>query len=78
MIDPDKYEADAIAVAGERGGEYLDSLGKTDLATMSDDEWRSLIAVVVGGYVERMGEIAQSFADEASKINKKVAHGRIP
>jgi hypothetical protein len=77
MIDPDQYESDALGVAGERGGEYLDSIGKTDLATMTEEEWQALIAVICGGYVERMGEIAQSFVQAADTINRKVGHDRV-
>lgn len=77
MIDPDQYEADALGAAGERGGEYLDSIGKTDLATMTLDEWQVFIQVVVGGYVERMDEIAQSFVQAADTIKKKVRHDRV-
>lgn len=50
MIDPTKLEMDAVKYGGVMGGEYLDSIGKTDLATLSADEWESFLLCVVGGY----------------------------
>lgn len=32
-------EADAIARGGQAAGDYLDSIGKTDLAALTPDEW---------------------------------------
>lgn len=40
------FEDQAIRAASDAAGEYLDALGKTDLATMSRDEWRQLLEVV--------------------------------
>lgn len=38
--------------AAVKAGEHLDSLGKTDLATMTADEWAAFIAAVCNGYCE--------------------------
>ena len=54
LTDPNPCEIAAMNTAGERAGEYLESLGKSDLAAMSDEEWRTLIAVTCGGYVESL------------------------
>jgi hypothetical protein len=40
------YETQAIDAASDRAGAYLDELGKTDLATMTSDEWRTLLTTV--------------------------------
>ena len=42
MIDPTPNERAAMARGGAMGGEYLDSLGKTDLAQLSLEEWQTL------------------------------------
>lgn len=49
-----KHEADynAIVQAGNIGGEYLDSLGKTDLAMFSKEEWETFVYCIVKGYHE--------------------------
>lgn len=35
-----RHEEDAIRKGGDAAGAYLDSLGKTDLASMTPEEWR--------------------------------------
>lgn len=50
MIDLDE---DAVANAGAMAGEYLDELRKTDLATLTPDEWAELMRVVICGYFSR-------------------------
>ena len=54
MIDPTKSEREAMVHAGINGGEYLDSIKKTDLAKMSDDEWNTFVEAIVTGYIEEM------------------------
>lgn len=54
MIDPTDIEQRAMDHAGAQAGEYLDALGKTDLAKMSAEEWATLINVVCSGYVEHL------------------------
>ena len=36
VIDPDEHEIAAIQAASPMAGEYLESIGKTDLAVLSD------------------------------------------
>ena len=51
MIDPTPHEQAAMDHAVAMAGEYLESLGQTDLATLvSPSEWRQLIEVIVTGY----------------------------
>ena len=58
MIDPTPNEQDALNAAGQTAGEYLDSLGKTDLAEMEVSEWESLIESIITGYTDRLRELA--------------------
>ena len=41
-LNPDELEA--ANAASERVGEYLEQIGKTDLASMTPDEWVGFIA----------------------------------
>lgn len=50
MIDPTPQELNAIREAGYAAGEYLESIGQTDLAKLSDGEWMTLLQVVIGSY----------------------------
>jgi hypothetical protein len=47
-----------MARGGAMGGEYLDSLGKTDLAQLSVEEWHTLIEVIVTGYCDHLRDLA--------------------
>jgi hypothetical protein len=43
---------------GEIGGQYLDALGKTDLATLTKDEWTAFLTKVVGGaFLASVGDV---------------------
>jgi hypothetical protein len=78
MIDPTEYEREAIAHGGAQAGEYLETLGKTDLAVMTPQEWDAFIEVVVTGYVERLGEIAGHLAEAAARMKNKVTAADVP
>jgi hypothetical protein len=58
MIDPTPNEADAMTVGGQQGGEYLESIGKSDLATLTETEWDRFIDAVVTGYCDHLRELA--------------------
>lgn len=40
----------ATIKAGEAAGEYLDSIGKSDLAELTEAEWNTFLLTVVGEY----------------------------
>jgi len=58
MIDPTPNEEAALAAAGAAAGEYLESLGRADLAALSVPEWQTLIEVIVTGYCDRLRDLA--------------------
>lgn len=76
MIDPSDAEKDALALAGERGGEYLDALQKTDLATMTEQEWLTFVGCVCGGYVEGLHSVAKTLRQLAGEFEAKVTEYR--
>lgn len=59
MIDPTEQEIEAIQAASEPAGEYLESIGKTDLATMTEEEWLTLLEVVVTAFSDKMAALAE-------------------
>ena len=59
MIDPTPQEQEAINRAGELAGEYLESIGKTDLAKLEVDEWQTFLEAVVTGYTDRLRELTK-------------------
>jgi hypothetical protein len=58
MIDPTPNEAEAMTVGGQQGGEYLEIVGKSDLAILTETEWDRFIDAVVTGYCDHLRELA--------------------
>ena len=54
VIDPDEYEIAAIEAASPMAGEYLESIGKTDLAVLTEAEWLTLLEVVITAYQDEL------------------------
>jgi hypothetical protein len=46
----DVYEEHALLEGGDAGGAYLESIGKTDLATLTEGEWCSFLERVLMTY----------------------------
>ncbi|MBF0140237.1 MAG: hypothetical protein HQL74_08150 [Magnetococcales bacterium] len=52
MVDPTPREMAAMKKAGQIAGEYIESLGRTDLMTWSVEEFITLVTVIVGTFLE--------------------------
>lgn len=61
MIDPNKHEVNALAAASVMGGAYVESIGKTDLATWQEAEWAELVEVIVTAYQDHL---QNAYADD--------------
>lgn len=61
MIDPNVHEANALAAACLSGGAYVEELGKTDLASWSEQEWATLVDVIVTSFQDFL---RQAYADD--------------
>jgi hypothetical protein len=57
MIDKDDDERAALHEAGQEGGAFVESLGRTDLATWSPNEWTTLVEVIVTAYQDALGRL---------------------
>jgi len=68
MVDPTPNEQEALDAASRTAGEYLESVGKTDLAQLEVQEWESLIESVVTGYTDRLRELAEQDQDKMKTI----------
>lgn len=60
MIDVDERERVALLAGGRMGGEYLESLGVTDLAALGEAQWLQFLRCVLGGYADAMQSIHQA------------------
>lgn len=54
MIDKTEKEAIALEIAGMVAGEYIDELGKTDLALYTIDEYFTLIETAITAFQDEM------------------------
>jgi hypothetical protein len=62
MVDPDDDEQAALDFASQMAGEYVESLGKTDLATFTSQEWATLVECAVTGYQDKLAEMLNGAA----------------
>lgn len=46
----DVFEQRAIELAGQKAGDYLDEIGKTDLAELDQTEWRLFLNTVIRSF----------------------------
>ena len=58
MIDPTPNETAAMIAGGKAGGEYLESIGKTDLVALTEAEWDTFVVAIVTGYCDHLRELA--------------------
>jgi hypothetical protein len=62
MLDPTAYETQALAIAGEKAGEYLESIGKTDLATLTGEEWTLFLTTIFDVSTSEIGRMVEENA----------------
>jgi hypothetical protein len=74
MIDPTPNEIAAMQVGGRLAGEYLESIGKSDLVTLTTDEWSTLIEVVVTGYCDTLRDLAGHDRDRLDGMTSGVPY----
>jgi len=59
----------ATRYAGQMGGEYIEELKKTDMATWSEKEWNTFVGCVCTGYVTELIKLRLHAADAMSKVS---------
>jgi hypothetical protein len=69
MHERNQYEENAVVHAGVAAGEYVERVGRTDMATWSEDEWNGFVSFVCAEYVN--GLMVQW--DELGKAVERVA-----
>ena len=58
----DEFERQARDAAGKKAGAYLDGIGKTDLATLTKEEWAGFLDQVVVGFEDELRRIFKAYA----------------
>lgn len=59
-IEITPYEAQAIERVGPHAGKYLDAIGKTDLASMTVEEWSKFIEHVCKSYMAEIRDVVNT------------------
>jgi hypothetical protein len=59
MLEFTETEDEAIAEGGAQAGAYLDSIGKTDLAELTPEQWAKFLGTFLHGYSAAMREAAR-------------------
>ena len=54
MRNFDPYENRARTDAGEKAGEFLDGIGKSDLAELTVEEWQKFLTTVIHEFGESL------------------------
>ena len=67
MNELSQNEIQAIEAASDRGGAYLDAIKKSDLATMSREEWMTFVEKVTLGFADTMAGLHTPYAVLRSK-----------
>lgn len=45
-----RIEREALLAAGDKAGDFLDQMGKTDLAKLSPEEWEAFLSTILEEY----------------------------
>jgi len=56
MIDPNEQEIVAIRAAGDIAGQFIEAVGRTDMATWSAADWHGFVEAICGAYVDSLIE----------------------
>jgi hypothetical protein len=69
MIDANEHELAAMMQASDRAGEFIESLGKTDMAGWSREQWGQFIEVICTGYVDKLVDLRAGINTAMDKVS---------
>lgn len=56
MVDANEQEVAAMRAASDIAGQFIEAVGRTDMANWSEADWRSFIEAICGAYVDSLVE----------------------
>jgi hypothetical protein len=68
MVDKSPLELSALDNASVMGGEYLESIRKTDLMTMSLGEWMTFVEVICTGWEDGKQQANHRFETDLDRL----------
>jgi len=57
IVEPNDFEIEAIQTASEKAGAYIESLGQTDMAKWSYEQWMTFLETVYTSTRERLRQL---------------------
>lgn len=69
MIDANEAEKAAMVAAGDAAGQFIEALGRTDMAQWTEQQWTQFIACICGGYVDALLEIQATATTAVQKVH---------
>ncbi|MBW6398905.1 hypothetical protein KPL78_13660 [Roseomonas sp. HJA6] len=68
MVDPNEQEVAAMRAAGDIAGQFIETVGRSDMATWSAEDWRGFIEAICGAYVDSLVEQQISITTALHKV----------
>ena len=68
MVDPNDQEMAAMRRAGEIAGEFIEAVGRSDMASWSEEDWRGFIEAICGAYVDCLVEQQVAISQALHKV----------
>jgi hypothetical protein len=56
MVDPNEQEVAAMRAASDIAGQFIEAVGRTDMATWSAPDWHGFVEAICGAYVDSLVE----------------------
>ena len=68
MIDPNEQEIAAMRAASDIAGQFIEAVGRTDMATWSAADWHGFVEAICGAYVDALVEQQIAINAAVSKV----------
>ena len=69
MIDANEHELAAMMQASDRAGEFIETVGGTDMAEWSREQWGQFIEVICTGYVDKLVDLRAGIDTAMDKVS---------
>jgi hypothetical protein len=56
MVDANEQEVAAMRAASDIAGQFIEAVGRTDMATWSAPDWHGFVEAICGAYVDSLVE----------------------
>lgn len=68
MIDPNEQEVAAMRAASNIAGQFIEAVGRTDMATWSAADWHGFVEAICGAYVDALIEQQMAINAAVAKV----------